>query len=128
MFRHSSQDEYDEKSEGGARHLFEIGDFEFLDALGSDGALHHFVIESSETGGDVLLYEADPRTMYEFMARFLAGEYEKKEYDLERSPAHAALLDVLELATARARSGDSDFVLTPGEDEDDAVEDEGDTP
>jgi len=46
--------------------------------------------------------------MYEFMARYLAGEYEKSEYELERSPAQEALLDTLEIAAARARSGETE--------------------
>lgn len=45
------------------------------------------------------------------MARFLAGEYEKREYRMERSPAQDALLDTLEIAAARARAGEETFVF-----------------
>lgn len=86
--------------------------------------LHHFVVESSDEEEGSRVFEVDSQTMYELMARFLAGEYEKREYRLERSPAHAALLNLLELATARARSGDSGFALVPGEDEADVEEDD----
>jgi hypothetical protein len=55
------------------------------------------------------VYETDRETMYELMARYLAGEYEKAEYEMERSPAHEALLDTLEIAAARARAGETEF-------------------
>lgn len=119
MFRHTSEDEYQSHSEGGVRHLFELGPYRFQDTAGSEGDLHHCILESAE-GRDQATYEVDRDTMYEFMARYLAGEYEIREYNLDRSPAHDALLDVLELATARARSGESDFSwdeFDPGETE-----------
>jgi hypothetical protein len=46
---------------------------------------------------------------YEFMARFLAGEHELHEYEMERSPAHDEMLDILEIITARARAGEDHF-------------------
>jgi hypothetical protein len=49
--------------------------------------------------------------MYELVARYLAGEYEKDAYELEYSPGHHALLDLLEMAVARVRSGDSSFTV-----------------
>ncbi|HEX2187927.1 MAG TPA: hypothetical protein VHG51_03465 [Longimicrobiaceae bacterium] len=107
MFRERSGDEHERGSEGGKRHLFALAGFELHDALDAEGRMRHFVLEPE---GD-RVYEADRATMYELMARFLAGEYEKVEYGLERSPAHEALLDLLEIATARARSGDGDFTL-----------------
>ncbi|MBV9773752.1 MAG: hypothetical protein JO040_07375, partial [Gemmatimonadetes bacterium] len=87
-----------------------------------------FVVEAGEAEEDEpRVYETDPATMYEFMARYLAGEYEKEEYEMERSPAQEALLDALELATARARSGDTDFAfddLDEGDYDDEPFEDE----
>ncbi len=108
MFRLSSDDEYQEGSEGGTRHLFALGHFEFHDTLDGEGRLRHFVLE---TGDDAGIFEAGREVMYEFMARYLAGLYEKEEYDMERSPAHEALLDNLELAAARARAGETEFFL-----------------
>jgi hypothetical protein len=108
MFRLSSEEEYQEGSEGGTRHLFALGHFEFHDTLDGAGRLRHFVLE---TGDDAGVFEAGREAMYEFMARYLAGLYEKVEYGMERSPAHEALLDNLELAAARARSGEADFSL-----------------
>lgn len=108
MFRLSSEEEYQEASEGGTRHLFALGYFEFHDTLDGEGRLRHFVLE---TGDDAGVFEAGREVMYEFMARYLAGLYEKEEYEMERSPAHEALLDNLELAAARARSGEADFSL-----------------
>lgn len=109
MFQPLSHDEADQKSEGGTRPLFTLGHYEFRDSLDGDGNLHHFVLDSSETTDEPTVYETNRRTMYEFMARYLAGEYEKSEYDLERSPAQEALLDTLEIAAARARSGETDW-------------------
>jgi len=109
MFQMISADESDKKSEGGTRPLFTLGHFEFRDALDGEGGLHHFVLESSETAEEPAVYETNRATMYEFMARYLAGEYEKREYELERSPAQEALLDTLEIAAARARSGEIDW-------------------
>lgn len=109
MFRKSSEPEFEQGTEGGTRFLFQLDSFSFQDAIDGKGALRHFVIEHSYE--EPLRYETDRGSMYELMARFLAGEYEKEEYDLEISPAHEALLDLLELATARARGGDDDFSL-----------------
>ncbi len=109
MFQPIAEHEADEKAEGGTRHLFTLGHFEFRDSLDGEGQLHHFVADSSEA--DVQVFETDPLTMYECMARFLAGEYEKREYAMQRSPAQDGLLDTLEIAAARARSGDTDFVF-----------------
>lgn len=112
MFRERSEDEYERGSEGGRRHLFALAGFTFQDALDAEGRMRHFVLEAEREGeDDARPYEADRATMYELMARYLAGEYEKAEYGMERSPAHEALLDLLEIATARARSGDGDFSL-----------------
>ncbi|HEX8359229.1 MAG TPA: hypothetical protein VF613_03950 [Longimicrobium sp.] len=108
MFRHTSEEEYEQACEAGTRHLFALGHFEFRDGLDGEGELHHFVIDSSEKEAPGI-FEADQLAMYEFMARFLAGEYEKRQYHLERSPAQEALLDNLEIAAARARSGESEF-------------------
>lgn len=108
MFRHRTDEEYAAGSEGGVRNLFSLGPYEFHDTIGGDDALHHFILESAEDG-EPFVYEIDQPTMYEFMARFLAGEYEMREYQLERSPGHESLLDVLEMATARARGGEFGF-------------------
>ena len=131
MFRKSSDEEYETESTGGVRHLFRLGNYEFHDTLDDDGRFHHFVLEQARGDDDEAApYEVDTETMYEFMARYLAGEYEKAEYRMERSPGHDALLDVLELATARARSGETEFSLDDlerGETEilGDPVEDDG---
>lgn len=109
MFRQSSEDEYESGSEGGRRFLFGLDHFEFHDTLDAAGVMHHFVVEAGEGEEGPAVYEADQPTMYEFMARYLAGEYEKEEYEMERSPAHEALLDLLELATAQARNGETGF-------------------
>lgn len=106
MFRRCSEPEYEELSEGGVRYLFQMDHLSFRDTLDGDGFLHFFVVEETD---DPHFYESDQEVMYEFMARFLAGEYEKAHYEMERSPTHAALMDVLELVTARARAGDSTF-------------------
>lgn len=111
MFQRIPADQSDAKAEGGTRHLFTLGHFQFRDSLDGQGELHHFVLDSSEADGGAAVFEADQLTMYEFMARYLAGEYEKREYGLERSPAQDALLDTLEIAAARARSGDVDFAF-----------------
>lgn len=107
MFRQRSAEEYEVGSEGGIRHLFAIGPYEFQDTIGGEDDTHHFVLEAA--GDDPGIYEVDRPTMYEFMARFLAGVYEMEEYDLDRSPGHDALLDMLEMVTARARAGESAF-------------------
>ena len=128
MFKQSTQEAYQARSQAGVRHLFGLGPYEFHDTINDDGHFHHFILETGST--DESVYEVDRETMYEFMARFLAGEYEIDEYELEHSPGHDALLDVLELATARARSGESDFsweefdpgameVMEEGEDDED---------
>jgi hypothetical protein len=108
MFRHRSEAEYSAGSEGGVRNLFTLGPYEFHDTMDGEEVLHHFILESAEDG-EPFVYEIDQPTMYEFMARFLAGEYEMREYQLERSPGHEALLDLLEMATARARGGEFGF-------------------
>jgi hypothetical protein len=109
MFRKSSEDEHEQKSQGGTRYLFALGHFECHDAMDGEGELHHFVVETGGATTDDPVYETDRVTMYELMARYLAGEYEKREYEMERSPAHEALLDMLEIAAARARAGESEF-------------------
>jgi hypothetical protein len=106
MFRLCSDEEFDEQSSAGTRPLFRVGSFVFQDTMDGDGHLHHMVIEQDE---DAAAYALDGATMYELVARYLAGEYEKEAYELDHSPAHHALLDLLEQAAARARSGDSDF-------------------
>lgn len=111
MFRKSSEGEYEQGSEAGTRHLFSLGHFEFRDAMDGGGELHHFVLDSSDSDEGAGIFETDQMAMYEFMARFLAGEYEKREYRLERSPAQDALLDTLEIAAARARAGETTFVF-----------------
>jgi hypothetical protein len=118
MFRQTADEEYEEKSAGGTRYLFRVGYFEFLDTLDAEGEFHRFVLELNEAGSDPTAYEADPATMYELMARYLAGEYEKEEYNLDISPAHDALLDALELLAARSRSGETDITLGPFDEED----------
>lgn len=117
MFRQISDTAYGERSGGGVRHLFRLGHFEFHDTLDDDGMIHHFLIESPEDGEEPVIHQTDQPTMYELLARYLAGEHEKKEYEMERSPTHEALLDLLELATARARSGESDFTIEELEEE-----------
>jgi len=117
MFRTTPIAEYDDRCEAGVRPLFALGPYDFHDSMDGEGEVHHFVVEPGESDEDEpLVYEVDLATLYELMARYLAGEYEKAEYGMERSPAHDALLDLLELATARARSGDSDFTLDALED------------
>ncbi len=128
MFRLSSEDEFQTFSEGGTRFLFALDHFDFLDTLDGEGALHQFVIHAGEDEEEEpTVYETDAATLYELMARYLAGEYEKREYDLESSPGHGALLDVLEIATARARAGETEFSLAEleGDDyEDEELEEE----
>ncbi len=81
MFRSSTHEEYRTGSEGGVRHLFRLGPYEFGDTLDEGGDFHHFIREAAaEAEAEVALYEVDAETMYECMARFLAGEYEKAEY------------------------------------------------
>jgi hypothetical protein len=112
MFRTSSEEQYGEKSQSGVRHLFSLGPFAFQDTLDEAEELHHFLLAAGEEDdAETIVYEVDQPTMYEFMARFLAGEYEKREYELDRSPGHEALLDLLEIASARARSGETDFSI-----------------
>lgn len=109
MFKESSTRHYETGAEGGVRHLFDLGGYLFQDTLDAEDGFHHFIVETEPGDVGPSVYEVDRETMYEFMARFLAGEHELEEYELERSPAHEALLDVLEIATARARSGESEF-------------------
>jgi hypothetical protein len=113
MFKLSSGDEYDAHSAGGVRHLFALGHFAFQDTLDDEGQFHHFAVETAEgdDDDDPVPYEVGQELMYEFMARYLAGVYEKEEYDLDHSPGHHALLDVLEIAAARARAGETDFTV-----------------
>lgn len=108
MFKERAAEHYHDAVEGGVRFLFSLGPYEFQDTI-DDQSMRHFIVEAEEGEGDGRAYEVDRDTMYEFLARFLAGEFEMREYDLERSPAHDALLDVLEIATARARAGEDDF-------------------
>ncbi|HEX2203929.1 MAG TPA: hypothetical protein VHG91_11550 [Longimicrobium sp.] len=131
MFRKSPDDDYEALSEGGVRYLFRLGPYEFHDTLDDEGRFHHFVLEGEREGAEGQAYEVDTEFMYELMARFLAGEYEKAEYRLERSPGHETLLDLLEIATARARAGDHAFSLEDLEheetevfDDDEELEDE----
>lgn len=110
MFRKTSEDAYEALSSAGTRPLFSVGHFVFEDTMDGDGRFHHFIIEHAED--EEFLYEADQPVMYELVARYLAGEYEKNAYELEYSPGHHALLDLLELAAARARAGETDFDLS----------------
>lgn len=112
MFRPITDDAYDTLSSAGARPLCTVGAFVFEDTMDEAGALHHVILEQGDSDEGPTAYEADQPTMYELLARYLAGEYEKTAYELEQSPAHHALLDLLELAAARARSGDTDFTLS----------------
>lgn len=109
MFQQCSEDHYAACSESGVRHLFRLGQYQFQDTLDDEGDLHHFVLETTGDSDETLRYEVDYATMYELMARFLAGEYEKEQYHLDRSPGHEALADALEMATARARAGETEF-------------------
>lgn len=109
MFRPLTDDDYEALAEAGTRPLCTVGSFVFQDVMDDSGVLRHVVVEAGEEGGS---YQADQATMYELLARYLAGEYEKAVYDLEQSPAHHALLDLLELAAARARGGDTEFSLS----------------
>lgn len=111
MFRLRNVTEYETGSEAGVRHLFRLGSYEFQDTLDEDETYHRFILDSSNEETGLVVYEVDTDTMYEFMARYLAGVYEKTEYRMEQSPGHAALLDLLEIATARARAGEDDFNL-----------------
>lgn len=109
MFRQCTVDDHQTRAEGGIRHLFTLGPYQFQDTMDGEGRLHHFILEPSAGGVGPQIYEVDRETMYEFMARFLAGQYEMEEYGLEHSPGHDELLDVLEIASARARGGESEF-------------------
>lgn len=108
MFRLRSEDEYAAGSDSGVRNLFSLGPYEFHDTLDADGVMHHFILEPGDEDGSGV-YEVDHPTMYEFLARYVAGLYEMEEYELEHSVGHDELLDVLEMATARARAGESGF-------------------
>jgi len=109
MFRTRSAEEYERCSEAGVRDLFALSHYQFQDTMDADGARHHFVSESADEEGDTHFFEMDTPAIYEFMARFLAGEHELREYRMERSPAHDELLDILEIVTARARAGENHF-------------------
>jgi hypothetical protein len=129
MFRKSPDGDYEDLSENGVRHLFRLGPYVFHDTLDEDGKFHHFILEgdAGEDGeGERTAYEVDSETMRELMARYLAGEYEKAEYEMERSPGHDALLDQLELATARARAGETEFTFEDLDHEETEVLDGGD--
>jgi hypothetical protein len=117
MFRQSSDAEFQGRAEGGTRHLFRIDSFEFFDVIDDEGVLHHFVLEHIEDD-ETAAYEVDRHTMYEFMARYMAGEFEKRQYNLSISPTHQALLDALEMALAGARSGETDFTFDDLDDTD----------
>lgn len=109
MFRAIDEEEYHERASAGTRALFELAHFAFRDTIDGAGEMHHFVVE---TGGDPHHhYQADRGVMYELVARYLAGTYEKAEYQMERSPAHEALLDILEMITARARAGETELTV-----------------
>jgi hypothetical protein len=112
MFRKTSDEEFERSASAGTRPLFTVGSFVFQDTMDAEGTLHHFIVEHGEDEEDPVPYETDRSTMYELVARYLAGEYEKEAYELEQSPGHHALLDLLELAAARSRSGDTNFSLT----------------
>lgn len=132
MFKLRSDDEYAAAAEGGIRNLFTLGPYEFHDTVDTESVMHHFIVEPADEDGPGV-YEVDHPTMYEFMARYVAGVYEMEEYELEHSPGHDELLDVLEMATARARAGESRFTweefdkgdteLLNGEDEDGEADD-----
>ncbi len=124
MFRKSPDGDYDDLSENGVRHLFRLGPYAFHDTLDEDGTFHHFLLEGE--GDSRTAYEVDSETMRELMARYLAGEYEKVEYELERSPGHDALLDQLEIATARASAGETEFTFEDLDHEETEVLDAGD--
>jgi hypothetical protein len=109
MFRERQEEQYEDAAQAGVRHLFSLGEFVFQDAMDAEGMLRHFVCATPGVGGATSYFEMDTPVVYEFMARFLAGEYELRELELEHSPAHDELLDVLEIITARARAGETDF-------------------
>lgn len=109
MLRLRTEEEYEATASGGIRHLFTLGQYDFQDTMDDDDLLHHFIREQPGEGEESRSYEVDRETMYEFMARYLAGLYELEEYDLDQSPSHLSLLDVLEIATARSRAGESEF-------------------
>lgn len=111
MFRLRNVTEYETGSEAGVRHLFRLGSYEFQDTLDEDETYHRFILDSSNEETGLAVYEVDTDTMYEFMARYLAGVYEKTEYKMDQSPGHAALLDLIEIAAARARAGETEFNL-----------------
>jgi hypothetical protein len=130
MFATASEAEYEEIAEGGRRFLFDLARFEFADVRDGDGTLRHVVVERTDDG-EAAIYRVDRDLMYEFLARYLAGEYEKREYRMDLSPAHQTLLDALEMAAARARAGDPSFdagemnalELEPAGDEEDWTDD-----
>jgi hypothetical protein len=109
MFRERNPGQYEEAAQAGVRHLFSLGEFVFQDAMDAEGTLSHFVCASEDESGGTSYFEIDLPVVYEFMARYLAGEYELREFEMEHSPAHDELLDVLEILTARARAGETDF-------------------
>jgi hypothetical protein len=109
MLRQRSDEEYQTSAAGGTRNLFQLGQYEFHDTLDDEEVMHHFILEAAAGDEDRQAYEVDRETMYEFMARYLAGLYELEKYALEQSPSHNTLLDLLEIAAARARSGETEF-------------------
>lgn len=109
MLRERSTDDYGAESEGGVRRLFTLGMYEFQDTIDGEERYHHYILERPAGGASGPTYEVDGETMYEFLARYLAGSFEMVQYHVDQSPTHNALLDVLEIATARARGGESEF-------------------
>jgi aminoglycoside phosphotransferase len=126
MFKLRSQTDYETRSAAGVRELFTLGQYRFHDTLDDDGAMHHFVTDTAGTEGEAEAYEMDAPTAYEFMARYLAGLHEMEEYAMEQSPAQDELLDVLEIATARARAGETDFTWDEFDTAESEVLDDGD--
>ena len=109
MLRACPEDEYLAHSSGGVRRLCRLGQYQLTDGMDDEGRMRHFVLDGREEGASPDAYEVDRETMYELVARYLAGTLELSEYGMERSPGHDALLDMLEIATARARSGETEF-------------------
>jgi hypothetical protein len=126
MFRERSAGQYDDAAEAGVRHLFSLGEYVFQDTQDAEGVLRHFVSSTSDDSGNTSFFEMDTPVVYEFMARFLAGEYELREFEMEHSPAHDELLDILEILTARARAGEAEFSWDEFDPAETEVLDEGD--
>jgi hypothetical protein len=109
MMKWRSLEQYQADAVTGTRHLFRLGQYGFEDTLDAEDNFHHYILDGAASDAETHAYQVDRDSMYEFMARFLAGLYELEEYDLDHSPSHNALLDVLEIATARARAGETEF-------------------